>query len=627
MTVSHDIKDDRVAAEGESVSFPRRATTLLAAALVAAVLPGAPAQGAALPPGPRLDAPARNKKTVKFPNLRWAPVPRATQYEIEVAQDSRFENITTTITTSANQFIDTEQWPSASYWWRVRVRQPFRTQWSEERTLTQRWLVPDVHTGKLEVARPDNVTVEDVSPEPGIQAAENLINISWEPVANASYYVVDFDSPTPANRARCLTPHTALTPYITESTAPKPGPGSPGLALLEASAPCSLTKGHYSVRVRAIDRIVTGYEYPSLWSDEARSQKASIPRTVSFTVGEPLTGSADSGPANLTAPENGTRFTDSPVLEWDPVAGAAAYEVVIALDQDFTTVAGTFTTRNTRIMPTGRFPEDNARRAYYWHVLPCVEIASPTPTPSGPTPTPTSTQQTPTAGKTYSCVPSNQAVNRQGKFRHFIKLSPTNIPGPMKRRGPWTRVQWTAFANRAMEVNKRLGQPAASIGGIDHYEVQVRRKGTMWTEAQSINTDFPVYMQNETTDVVRGLPLQFGTRYQWRVRVVDGSGQPRPWGRKSDWITPSAQAWAPRNLMARRDGNKVRLTWREPRRRFFSPEAYQVFYSSNGRRWKPLNTVSGTSATYRVPRKRYWFSVNAVNRGGEGRPARVRAPG
>lgn len=559
--------------------------------------------------GPVLTSPNSNAIT-NHPDMRWTAVPGAVEYTVEVAQDRRFATKPFIYTTSATRYIPQHTLPAASYWWRVRVSQPFTSQWSSKRAFTRRWLVPDASTGRQEVARPDSVRIEDYSSTPGYQAPINAIQVSWDPVADASFYVVQFDfvkdadpdlvPPYDAHEnfdpadATCITPHSVLTPNISAAGLPEQGVS---LIADPQSQVCQVTRqGLWAVRVRAVDVTTTGAELYSLWSDEARSPDQAAPGATMFLLATRLPEDATRTPAVLTTPANKSTFTDAPVMSWNPKAiggpstltpdpNNSTYKVVISLDADFTTEVGHFWTTNTRFVPTERFPEDNAERAYYWYVVPCDEYGQ--------------------------CIAANQVVNRPSVYRTFIKLSPR----PQTRRadrisGPFAMFGWTSVTRTA----RHLSQATDSVAGTDYYEFQTRLPGRQW-ETETGLTDVPQYLPSD---------LMFNTRYLWRVRVVDGSGQPRPWSAARSVKTPAAAPANPPRLRAARRNGRVTLTWGTPASRYFPVDSYSIFYSLNGKRWKPLGTTGGLRAAYRVKNKtRYWFSVTANSRGGSSSPSRV----
>ncbi|MCO5298856.1 MAG: fibronectin type III domain-containing protein [Candidatus Nanopelagicales bacterium] len=560
---------------------------------------------------PRPKAPS-NHKVVNHADFRWTPVRGATSYQLQIAQDRRFTNVVKTIETPATRFIDTKTWPAASYWWRVRTIAPFTSGWSKERVFTRRWLVPDAGSGRQEVARVDNVTVEDFGPEQGLQVPYNAITIRWEPVADASYYVVQFDKLERYDPdlippfgfepdAICITPHTVLTPNAEPVSLPLQG-----VALIEdaRSLGCDLEEGGaYWMRIRAVDVLSDGStELYSLWSDEARSEAHPQPNPIMFEVQGKVVGTDAQLPATLTGPSDGKMFVDAPLLKWNAVNWADSYKVVLSVDRDFTTEVGHYYTTNTRLIPLERIPEDNAR-SYFWYVVPCRFVDS-GESDSGES-----------DGSEPGCVSSNRVVNRSGTYRSFKKYSAQpRTQSANKSLRPWTRFPWKPFSETATRSNKKLGDRTGSVGGIDHYEFQVRTKNGDWPETVT-STDLPQILP---------LGLDFGQRYKWRIRVVDGSGQARPWSNERSVRTPIAVSANPVALKAFRSPTRVTLLWRTPKSRFFPVTDYSVYYSTKGKRWKPLTKVKNNRAAFRVRKgTRYWFMVTANNAAGESPPSKV----
>lgn len=541
---------------------------------------------------PPADAGSREPRPIRpaaravenHPEFQWRPVPGAAMYRLEVAYDHNFTDIAHSIDTPATRFIDTVAWPAASYWWRVKVIAPFDGSYSNVRSFTRRWMGPD-GSGNRQIARPDAVKVEDFSADPGIQVPGNALKISWEPVAEASHYEVQFDG---NSDKVCTTPHSVLTPYLSGSLGSQTG----------SKCNPELGAGLHWIRVRAVDETVgdgKGKIY-SLWSDEARTVDSAVPEPVVFTIGPDLSGPDAQQPAVLTSPRNGKVFLDVPTFEWEPVSWATEYELVLARDQDFTNVIGTFRTKNTRLVPLQRLPENTAIRSFYWYVVPCVESEGSTP-----------------------CLNENRAVNREGKFRSFKKQSVLVKLSGIERRGtPWVEFTWEPYSQTMSRFARKTGTENASIGGIKWYEFQIKARGTSWDTARTVFTDLPGVLP---------IDLQFGGRFEWRVRPVDESGSARPWSDSRALRTPRTVPNNPPRLKARRTLTRVRLTWRTPKAKYFPVTSYTVYYSNKGTRWKPLTQVSRPRAAFKIgKRQRYWFMVTASNYAGEGPPSRVFVP-
>ncbi|MEI2784809.1 MAG: fibronectin type III domain-containing protein [Candidatus Nanopelagicales bacterium] len=560
------------------------------AVVTAFALPGFEPSQATPTATPRPILPA-NDATVEQPEFQWTAVPQASGYRLELALDHRFASVWRTITSSANRYIPTAAMPAGSFWWRVRalyangVQSPYST----PRAFARRWTVADGNGSRSqEIARPDQVRVEDFDPGvEGVQAPVNAIKIWWEPVADASEYEVQFDGDTV-----CTTTHTVLTPNAAgneaESGSDDGATGGGESCTLETAE-----LGSHWVRVRAVDITTTDQPIYSLWSDQARAPDEMPPAPTMFTLTTAWVGSGEIAPAKQTHPGNGDLSVDAPVLEWMPVATAPEYRVVIARDRDFTNVIGDWRTTNTRMIPTGSLWDHTAMRSYYWMVLPCFELEG------------------------AKCLNESQAVNRPGKFRSFRKQTLEMTPRTSSRDDtPWTTFRWHSFSH-SVGVKSSATR---SVPGLKWYEVQYRAQGTRsWAGAVTSTTDV-------TSWVSEALP--FGMRLLWRVRAVDGTGEPHAWSEVFTTNTPIAVPLAPARLSAARKGLRLTLTWTAASARFFPVTSYTVWYSANGNRWRSLGTTGGTSMRLKIgSQRKFWMRVSAHNTAGEGRPsaaARIR---
>lgn len=575
----------------------------LAVLLVAALAPLTAAPASAAPDGPSLIAPS-SKEVLNQPYFRWEKVEDATQYELQIATDSRFLKVLKDEHPAFNRFIDTTTWPAGSYWWRVRVTQPFETDFSKPRQFTRRWLVPDADGEGIEVARPDNATVEDVSAAPGLQVARNRFVFTWEPVADASGYEVKWFAGAD-DSGSCLTPHTILTPEFGDRGADDDAlPNGSQIPPLTGAGPCVLPKDESTsiyLRVRAVDVTADGRQIESLWSDEARDDADPDPQRIVADIlpavpGVP--GSDSSQPAPLAGPAAGSTFVDTPTLSWEPVSGATSYNLVVARDRDFTTRVADVQTTNTRWVPGGRFDEDDVDQTYFWYAVPCFgdEINAPSDD---------------------ACLSSTMAVNRPGKYSYFTKHSLTlTTREAVYKPEPWQQFSWQPFSKAVRRTNADVGRPGDSVGGIKYYEVQWQPKGGAW---HSATTDLPDWLPD-------GLP--FGMQFKWRVRIVDESGQPRPWSDERSDRTPVAAPDRPGSLSASRiTPTRVLLNWQKPSAKYFPVRGYTVFYSFDRKHWKPVKQLDRSALKLKVgKRTRYWFMVTARSFGGESAPSRVYVP-
>ncbi|NHC46003.1 Ig-like domain-containing protein [Motilibacter aurantiacus] len=175
---------------------------LLAGLVVAPVAPAGAATVAA-PAGLAPDAGA----VVSNAELTWAPVEGATGYEVQLSDSDGFDPnvLAATVPTPAWQLPPLV--PSGDYVWRVRATTAAAAgEWSAPATLTRSW--------DAEPASP--VTVSSVA----------VPVVSWQPVADASFYEVEFSADPfhdawsyegreDTRRFTCYTQHTYLAPYGT----------------------------------------------------------------------------------------------------------------------------------------------------------------------------------------------------------------------------------------------------------------------------------------------------------------------------------------------------------------------------------------------------------------------------
>lgn len=537
-----------------------------------------PAQAAI--PTPRPSLPAADE-IVQQPEFQWTPVGQATSYRLQLALDHRFAAIWRTVTTTANRYVPTDALPAGSYWWRVRAEgaNGTRSTYTTARAFTRRWTVSDGSGARAkEVARPDNVGIEDFDAgTAGVQAPTNAMKIWWEPVADASHYEVQFDGDQV-----CVTSHTVLTPNTGTNEAEQSQGG-------EQTCEFDTTElGIHWIRVRAVDLTTGDQPLYSIWSDQARTPEETPPAPATFTLTPAWTGATAAEPAVQTNPPNDHLTVDSPVLEWNPSTLASAYRVVVARDRDFTNVVGDWKSTNTRLIPTGFLWDHTAMRSYYWMVLPCLEFDD-----------------------GQKCLNENQAVNRKGKFRSFRKQSLEISPKRTTRDDtPWTTFRWESLSH---SVGMK-SSPTRSVPSLKWYEVQYRPHGSKsWSTGVTGTTDITAWMSES---------LPFGAHVLWRVRVVDGTGEAHAWSEVVSTTTPVAVPGAPADLRVQRSGTRLKVHWNPPTARYFPVTGYTLWYSANGRRWKPLGSTGGTTMQLRMgSQKKFVLRVNARNAAGEGRPS------
>jgi hypothetical protein len=225
--------------------------------------------------------------------LRWTAVQGAAKYRVYVATDQNLSNLVSGANpweVQALNLVPNVLLPQNTYYWAVRPldAQGNPGEQSEVRSFTWTW--PSTTTPLLEDL---NLTTELFDPQ-----------FSWDPVPGAARYEVEVNSDVnfdPASKVCCTDKAIATT-----------------LSPLEVFA-----NNTYYWRVRAIDRdgnagvwnegdpfVKTFDNYPDL-------SEPSVKRLRMFDATDPdldLTGVS-------------SYATDDPIIVWDPVPGAASYEV------------------------------------------------------------------------------------------------------------------------------------------------------------------------------------------------------------------------------------------------------------------------------------------------------------
>jgi hypothetical protein len=300
----------------------RRHAVLIAAAaaLVALLVAGSAAGGlkAPVPVAPNDGAPVGG-----MPAFAWSPVAGAEEYEFQVAADSGFNSPVLgrgkdDYRTKNTRATLTETAPNGTYWWRVRAiaKNGALSPWSRGRSFRKSWA-----SGTTLIAPVGGASI--VYPT-------TPLKLSWSPVAGARKYLVSLATDP---RLGSLVPmNGGARPVETSATTFTPA--------------AALAPGTYYWGVTALD---------------AEGNRG-IPSAVgSFTWSWPSTTTLHVSDL-AAAPE-----LFDPRFSWDPVRGAARYEVEINSSVDFapgSKVCCTGTTINTSLSPTVVYKSNT----YYWRV-------------------------------------------------------------------------------------------------------------------------------------------------------------------------------------------------------------------------------------------------------------------
>lgn len=298
-----------------------------AAALLVVALVGVSPAGARMP-APRALAPADHATTVDVPVFNWRAVRGADQYQFQIAADKKFKS--PVLGRGQDKFLTKntratlkKTVPNGTYWWRVRAitADGGNSPWSAERSITKLWAAA--------------TTLE--SPAAGHPVVyPTPIKLTWTPVAGARKYLVwvAYDP-----ELGSLVPGTTAASRPIETTATT-------FTLPEAIAP-----GTYYWGITPVDAEGNRGVRSDAGSKSARAFSWTWPtRTTPW-----VTDLND-------APE-----VFDPQFSWDPVPGAARYEVEVNPSVDFapgSKVCCSGTTIATSLSPTKLF-KDNV---YYWRV-------------------------------------------------------------------------------------------------------------------------------------------------------------------------------------------------------------------------------------------------------------------
>ena len=208
-----------------------------------------------------------------------------------------------------------------------------------------------------------------------------------------------------------------------------------------------------------------------------------------FTVTAPLQlGSSDySSPPRCTLIATCTTLADTPTIEWEPVAGAGAYEVTLANDAEFTNEIKRYKTIFTTLTPRESFLDQQAGQAIYWFVKPCVDYSL------------------------TRCGPNAQtnANDNASAFRKNSAAIEVLTPTAGQTIANQITFNWTAYLTTNQALNPAVDQEARS------YKIEV-----------STVADFASIFDTATVDQTTYTPFSKtypeGPLY-WRVQAIDGS--------------------------------------------------------------------------------------------------------
>jgi hypothetical protein len=279
----------------------------------------------AVPKAPVPNGPASGAVVDRVPAFAWGAVAGAEEYEFEIAADSGFNSPVLgagkdDFRTKNLRATLRETVPNGTYWWRVRAigRTGSASAWSRGRSFAKRWGL----TTLLQAPATGATIVYPYTP----------LKLSWAPVAGARTYLVSLATdPTLGSLVKV---NGFARPVETSATTLTPA--------------AALAPGAYYWNVTPLD------------AEGNRGAPSAVRSFVWAWPSATVTHLEDLNPA----PE-----AYDPRFSWDPVAGAARYEVEINPTAEFapgSRVCCTATTTAASLSPTQVF-KDNV---YYWRVRP-----------------------------------------------------------------------------------------------------------------------------------------------------------------------------------------------------------------------------------------------------------------
>jgi hypothetical protein len=274
-----------------------------------------------------------NFATVTAPLLTWQPVPGVAQYRVTLIKG----NSVTTATTYATSYVP--QILVGTYTWYVET--------IDAAGRAGRTPLGDLRRTFTYALPTDGLTSQPALTAPAAGAASLLMPaMTWTPVTNATKYKVwSGVYGTGTYTELGLTSSPAWTsPAVPRS-------GSTQAWWVEA-----LDSSNVTLATSEVSTYVVG----------------------SLGLAQPTS------PASCTVPAECVASSNTPKLEWDPVAGAGGYLVYLAKDPSFTTVFRVYETPYTTVTPREALLDSTAGPAYYWFVRPCRSISGPGGTDCGP---------------------------------------------------------------------------------------------------------------------------------------------------------------------------------------------------------------------------------------------------
>ncbi len=294
------------------------------------------------------------------PQFHWSPVPGATSYEIEINSDRDWaasSKVCCGDKILGPPFTPVVTLPNNRYYWRVRAYDAAGNpgHWVEAAGSFVKTF-DNVCFSELTqncVAAPGpsirGLHVQDGSGANVTHGATSTPIVVWDPVPGASSYAW---AVAPDSGGKCM--------WVDSSAGTTPvNAWTPMSELMSFGGKVIPPGGSYCFALRAVtDNDVNGNP---VYGDLTQLANA-------FTYTAPSGGVTSLTNSDYLTPTQGSVVPEMPFFVWSPVAGAAAYEIVIANDQSFTDIVDACYTPIAAYAPRNTYPDQTT--TYYWVVLP-----------------------------------------------------------------------------------------------------------------------------------------------------------------------------------------------------------------------------------------------------------------
>jgi hypothetical protein len=244
---------------------------------------------------PQLVSPA-DGGTFNYPTdpliLRWKPVPGAAKYSVAISPDPTFATSVAgaPLLTAATSVNPPSSLPLGRYYWRVTPLDPEKNQGATSAAHSFFWHWPSTTT----------THVTDLVAAPEFDDPQ----LSWDPVAGAAHYDLDINTSVdfaPGSRVCC-----------------------PAMTGTKYSPPKVLDNNTYYWRVRAID--ARGNEGDWVRGPDFTKTFDTVPPVAGSSIHNLHLRDNEADPGYPTPTGYATAV---PILTWDAVPGASAYEVIV----------------------------------------------------------------------------------------------------------------------------------------------------------------------------------------------------------------------------------------------------------------------------------------------------------